>query len=113
MWSLGAIFSDGGAAGIGASYVLGKHVEAVADLEYSRLAFLPTNRVRYSAPGGSGSVSADRAASLTSLDMAARARYSFGRTLPISVYAVAGAGAARVSYDLLVNRGLPTPGSGP
>ena len=101
--SVGDIFTDGGAAGIGVAFPLGARFEAVADLAYDRLAFDPDNPVRHSSPLSRVFLSADRGASVTSLTLAARARHRFGRTPAMSVYAVAGGGPARAAYDVVAH----------
>ena len=104
--TLGEIFIDGGAGGIGVAYPLGGRFEALADFEYGRLAFDPATRVRHSSRLSGFFLPAERGARLASLDIAGRARYPSGRTSPMSVYLVAGGGPTRVSYDVLVTQWL-------
>ena len=104
--SVGDIFDKGGVGGLGAAYAVGRHFDVLGEIGYTRLSFDPENPVRYSSRLDSGSLSADRDASLATLDVGARARHWLGRTRAMSVYAVAGGGPVRLSYDLLATQTL-------
>jgi hypothetical protein len=102
-YGLGAIFDDGGSASIGVGYRLTARLTLNGDLEFSRFAFDPQNRLRYSHPSNNGYLTADRGARIVSLDVSARLRILHSRDDGYRLNLVAGGGASSLSFDVVRN----------